>query len=156
MWGQFWYCLWTWLMSFFYSANSIVLPVFIRQVFGQTNFVENVGFLWLSYPVGSVLITILVKALFGTIHFPGFSIVIAFCHFISFYTAHSMKKSHNNYLLKQASKTKRVGAEEEEPPGSFINTLDSNIAPVPKTSINVSQKEQPVDTYNALKTVLSL
>ena len=99
-WGQFCYCFWTWMMAFFYSAYSVILPIFVRKVFGKTNFVANIGFLWLSYPVGSVLITVLVKALFATIHFSGFSVSIAFCHMISFYAAYSMKKAHKNYLLK--------------------------------------------------------
>ena len=89
------------MMAFFYSAYSVILPIFVRKVFGKTNFVANIGFLWLSYPVGSVLITVLVKALFATIHFSGFSVSIAFCHMISFYAAYSMKKAHKNYLLKQ-------------------------------------------------------
>ena len=66
------------MMSFFYSANGVIFPIFVREVFGQKKFVFNVIILWLSYPVGSILITILMKALFETINFSGFAVCIAF------------------------------------------------------------------------------
>ena len=137
------------MMSFFYSANGVVLPIFIRQVFGQTQFVSNVGFLWLSYPVGSVLITILVKALFGTIHFTGFSVSIAFCHFISFYTAHAMKKAHNKYLLQQISKTNHTDDTAQE-------NYNVNSHPCSEARKSVSEEEHQISTYNALRKVLAL
>ena len=106
------------MMAFFYSSNDVIWPIFVRKVFGQNNFVSNVGFLWLSYPVGSVLITILVKTLFGTIHTTGLLVFIAFFQFLSFYTAHAMKKSHKNDLLKQVEtlnmNTEEASQEENE------------------------------------------
>ena len=92
-------------MAFFYSSNGVVLPIFVRQVFGVDNFITNVGFLWLSYPVGAVLITSLFKALFETFHFTGFPISIAICHLLALYNAYSMRSAHKKDLLKQLSTT---------------------------------------------------
>ena len=141
------------MMAFFYSAYSVILPIFVRKVFGKTNFVANIGFLWLSYPVGSVLITVLVKALFATIHFSGFSVSIAFCHMISFYAAYSMKKAHKNYLLKQVEN--RADCEESAQEGDR-NRSESILEPSFEESTSDFYIEEQNRRYNVLKTILSL
>ena len=104
-------------MAFLYSSNDMMWPIFVRKVFGHNHFVSNTGFLWLSYPVGSVLITILVKTLFETIHNSGLLVFISFFQFLSFYAAHAMKKSHKNDLLKQVE-TINMNTEEDSQEGN--------------------------------------
>ena len=156
-WSNLYYCFWTWMMSFFYSANGVIFPIFVREVFGQKKFVFNVIILWLSYPVGSILITILMKALFETINFSGFAVCIAFCHVISLYTAHSMKTAHKNYLLKQVEEIDNDAIGDS----SHNVSIRSDSASEPSTQpedpdLFESEKEQQIRNYNLLKTVLSL
>ena len=152
-WGQSAYCFWTWMMAFFYSSHGVMLPIFIRKVFGQECFVENVGFLWLSYPAGSVLITILVKALFATIHFKGFSVSIALCHFISIYTAYSMKSAHQEYLLMHVDDVNDNREASDE-----SNQDLSETAPITEglSESNILDSEQSTNYYHSLITILHL
>ena len=104
--GKFLYCVWSWMMAFFYSSNGIVLPLFVKQIFGEKNFIQNVGFLWLCYPIGSVLMTCLFKALFHSFGFMGFSISLAVSHLITVYNCVSIKNSHKKDILNQIRATK--------------------------------------------------
>ena len=123
-------------MAFFYSSNDVILPIFVRKVFGHNHFVSNAGFLWLSYPVGSVLITILFKTLFSTIHTHGLLVCIAFFQFLSFYSAHAMKKSHKNDLLKQVETT-NMNTEEASQEGNE-NDIEPNT--VFSSEINLNRR----------------
>ena len=141
------------MMSFFYSSHGVMLPIFVRKVFGQTNFVANVGFLWLGYPVGSVLLTILVKTLLTTIHFKGFSVSISMCHIISIYTAYSIEKAHKKYLLKHADTTNDVELMSEN-----SNRDESGTSPATTFSqeTNTCEIEQSTNFYKTLRAVLKL
>ena len=147
------------MLAFFYSSNDVLLPIFVRKVFGHKNFVSNAGFLWLSYPVGSVLITILVKTLFGTIHTTGLLVFIAFFQFLGLYSAHAMKNAHKNYLLKQVETINRNI--DESPQEVNANNLEpaSSIATENRTAN--ADIEEKIEGYRDLdrrlsKAVLSL
>ena len=139
------------MMAFFYSSYGVMLPLFIRKVFGQTDFIENVGFLWLSYPAGSVLITILVKTLFATIHFKGFSVAIALFHLISIYSAYSMKRAHENYLLMHVD-----DGNDNDEASQDSNENQSETGTSTDSDINYTENNESINFYHTLKTVLQL
>ena len=130
-----------------------MLPIFVRKVFGQADFVANVGFLWIGYPVGSVLLNILVKSLLTTIHFKGFSVSISMCHIISIYTAYSMENAHKKYLLKHAEPSNNV---EEVSQNSNLDESGQSSATTCSQEISTCETEQSTNFYKSLKAVLKL
>ena len=80
-------CLWTWLSSFFYASNCVVLPIALRQLLGSRTFAGALGFLSIAQIMGPLLFWVLLKSLFKRFHFEGFAISIGVIHLVALYSS---------------------------------------------------------------------